>query len=191
MGFRDWQMYSENGNSLIWTDDIAMRLFGKKGMTQEELDALTGGRPILSVQADALKEAAQFVLATLKEASGLADGKADKQEAGKAIRMKEGVWIMKKITVTTYTDEDRELLSKTIPEDPCPGCPDSVGCCGCPRGEAYRKATEPYKKAGILDIAVSIRRYRELEQEHRRIESEMTKLMEKLPDFVRMQPMEQ
>ncbi len=67
IGFWDWEMYSNSGTSLFRTDDITMRLFGKKGLTPEEQQTLTKGRDLLSLQADALKEAAMFVLNTLKE----------------------------------------------------------------------------------------------------------------------------
>lgn len=67
IGFWDWDMYSNTGNSLVHTDDITMRLFDKKGLNQEELNKLTGGKDLLSLQADMLKEAARFLLNTLKE----------------------------------------------------------------------------------------------------------------------------
>lgn len=68
IGYWDWEMYSDTGNSLFWDDDITMRLFGRKGLTPEEQERLTGGKSLLSLQAEALKKAAMFILTTLKEA---------------------------------------------------------------------------------------------------------------------------
>lgn len=67
LGLWDWEMYSDAGNSLCQTDDITMRLFGKKGLTQNEIDILTGGKDLFVMQAEALKTAASFILSILKE----------------------------------------------------------------------------------------------------------------------------
>lgn len=72
-GYWDWETYSKNANSLIYTDDITMRLFGKKRLSQEELRVLTGGRELLLLQADVLREAASFILDTIKEMENEAD----------------------------------------------------------------------------------------------------------------------
>ena len=67
IGNWDWEMYSSTGCSLFWTDNITMRLFGKKGLAQKEIDALTEGKDLLILQAQALQKAALFLLAILKE----------------------------------------------------------------------------------------------------------------------------
>lgn len=67
LGLWDWQMYSDSGTSLFWNDDITMRLYGKKGLSQAEIMKLTDGKNLLSVQAEILKQASQFLLCALNE----------------------------------------------------------------------------------------------------------------------------
>ena len=60
-------------------------------------------------------------------------------------------------TVQILEDEDLVLLRKVIPADPCKGCPDVMGCCGCNEGKRYSEEVKPYKDAGIYEIAKTIR----------------------------------
>ena len=54
-GADNWQQYSISGNTLIYTDDICMRLFGRKPLPNEVKDWL-------GIQAQALQQAAQLIL---------------------------------------------------------------------------------------------------------------------------------
>lgn len=47
LGLWDWQMYSDSGTSLFWNDDITMRLYGKKGLSQAEIMKLTDGKKFI------------------------------------------------------------------------------------------------------------------------------------------------
>lgn len=65
LGFWDWQMYSDSGTSLFWNDDITMRLYRMTRLSQAEIINLTNGKDLLSVQAEILKQAGDFILNTL------------------------------------------------------------------------------------------------------------------------------
>jgi len=53
-GAKDWEQYSHDGNSLIYENDIRRRLRGN------------GNGDLLNIQAKALKEAAQLIIAATK-----------------------------------------------------------------------------------------------------------------------------
>lgn len=44
---------------------------------------------------------------------------------------------MRIIQTVEFTDEDKELLKQLLPKDPCNGCSNTLGCCGCPEGYNY------------------------------------------------------
>lgn len=66
IGFWDWQMYSDHGNSLFWDNDIMMRLYGKK-LSEKEQKKLAGTKNLLTLQAEALEKAGTYILNLLKE----------------------------------------------------------------------------------------------------------------------------
>lgn len=59
LGDDSWESYSQHGNSLIYTDDISRRMFGRKPMKYEKRDWLR-------IQAVALKQASDLVLETVR-----------------------------------------------------------------------------------------------------------------------------
>ena len=91
---------------------------------------------------------------------------------------------MIKETIIKFTDEDFELLSRPIPSDPCKDCRDRFGCCGCPSGTAYGNIIKPYKDAGILEYANTIRKIRDANELIKKTKREMNALIDTLPDEI-------
>lgn len=64
---------------------------------------------------------------------------------------------MKKLTL-----EQKALLQLAaegkIPDSPCAKCDMGMACCGCPADTAYREDMKPYKEAGIMNIAIQLKR---------------------------------
>lgn len=82
---------------------------------------------------------------------------------------------MKKIVTYEFTEEDKKLLATPLPDHPCEGCIDSIGCCGCSKGRAYTEAIKPYKEAGIYDIAVKLKELETLQSKRKALQIEIEK----------------
>lgn len=88
-----------------------------------------------------------------------------------------------KITQTVeFTIEDKKLLKQLLPKDPCNGCSNILGCCGCPEGYDYAEKVRPYKDANIYDIALAIRRIHDIKQNMKLEEDEIKHLMDSIPE---------
>lgn len=88
---------------------------------------------------------------------------------------------MKFETKLIITDEDKELLSKSLPHDPCKRCQDAGYCCGCPKESNYQAMIKPYKDAGILEYAEIIEEIRRMTGEIKILETSIDKRYEELP----------
>lgn len=91
------------------------------------------------------------------------------------------------ITKTEYifTEEDKELLKKGLPENPCDNCDAGRSCCGCQKERDYQKISQPFKDANIYDIALSVRRHAFLANQVQIMRKEMQTINEALPDFIK------
>ena len=89
------------------------------------------------------------------------------------------------IIQTEYSDEDKILLQKSIPENPCDSCSVSGtgACCGCPEARKYEEAIKPYLDSNIYDIAQDIARMNKLETQARALIDEYQRLNQNLPLF--------
>ena len=89
------------------------------------------------------------------------------------------------IIQTEYSDEDKILLQKSIPENPCDSCPvpGTGACCGCPEARKYEEAIKPYRDSNIYDIAQDIARMNKLETQARALIDEYQRLNQNLPLF--------
>lgn len=94
---------------------------------------------------------------------------------------------MKVVTTLEYTQEDKVMLRKPLPPNPCDTCAAGAECCGCPDGRKYAEAVKPYKDAGIYDIARKMEKMREMEKQARAIVSEYQKMNDELPYFARLE----
>lgn len=88
---------------------------------------------------------------------------------------------MRIIQTVEFTTEDRELLKQLLPKNPCDGCGDVIGCCGCPDGRDYAEKVRPYKDANIYDIALTIRRIYDIKHNIRLEEEESEHLKNSIP----------
>ena len=87
-----------------------------------------------------------------------------------------------KITQTVeFTIEDKKLLKQLLPKDPCNGCSNILGCCGCPEGYDYAEKVRPYKDANIYNIALAIRRIHDIKQNMKLEEAEIKHLIDSIP----------
>lgn len=84
-------------------------------------------------------------------------------------------------TKIILTDEDKELLSKSLPVDPCKGCRGVDDCYGCPKETEYQAMIKPYKDAGILEYAKIIDDIRRIKGEIKMLETSIDKRYEKFP----------
>lgn len=91
---------------------------------------------------------------------------------------------MIKETIIKFTDEDFELLSKTLPSNPCDDCRDRFCCCGCPTGTEYDNRIKPYKDAGIFGYAVTLKEIREANNLIKKTKRDMKELIGTLPDEI-------
>lgn len=96
---------------------------------------------------------------------------------------------MKIVTTVEYTKEDEVMLRKPLPPNPCDVCAISgcAECCGCPDAREYAKLVQPYRDAGIYDLARKIEKMRKLEKQARAIVSEYQKMNDELPYFARLE----
>lgn len=86
------------------------------------------------------------------------------------------------------TDEDKYLLSKPFPENPCYvkcNASDRSACCGCPEGSMYEEAIKPYMDAGIFDYAIKIEEIRRLKGEISNKEKMIENKYKELPPEIR------
>ena len=90
---------------------------------------------------------------------------------------------MKIVTTVEYTKEDEVMLRKPLPPNPCDVCAISgcAECCGCPDAREYAKLVQPYRDAGIYDLARKIEKMRKLEKQAKDICAEYTILNNSLP----------
>ena len=82
------------------------------------------------------------------------------------------------------TDEDKYLLSKPLPTNPCEiKCKpvERQRCCGCSEQREYRKAIKSYEDAGILEIAKTINEIRRVKNKIESLKKEEIELYEKIP----------
>lgn len=84
-------------------------------------------------------------------------------------------------TKIIVTDEDKKLLSQSLPKDPCKGCRGIEHCCGCPKETEYQSMIKPYKDAGILEYAKIIEDIRRIKREIKMSEISIVKKYEELP----------
>lgn len=84
-------------------------------------------------------------------------------------------------TKIIVTDEDKKLLSRSLPDDPCKGCRDAGSCCGCPKETNYQAMIKPYKDAGILEYAKIIEDIRRMKGEIKILEMSIDKRYEEFP----------
>lgn len=92
---------------------------------------------------------------------------------------------MKVETVVTFDENDKELLKKELPKNPCTDCYlHGNGCCGCMKGIEYEKALKPYKEANILDIAVKNKERLNLIRDIEIKKEKVKEIEENLPNFV-------
>lgn len=93
--------------------------------------------------------------------------------------------ITKTVTVYEFTDEDKKLLNTPLPPNPCDSC-NSMDCGSfCRKQDNYDMLVNPYRIAGVYDIAVNISRIRAINEEIRRLEMELDKANKAIPDEVR------
>lgn len=89
---------------------------------------------------------------------------------------------MKKEIIYHITDEDKELLKKPLPINPCNNrCPDRHSCCGCPKLTEYDKTIKAYQDADIYVWALTIGSVNEVEEKIKELEEEKKQLISKLP----------
>lgn len=84
-------------------------------------------------------------------------------------------------TKIIVTVDDKYLLSRSLPDDPCKGCRYAGYCCGCPRETNYQAMIKPYKDAGILEYAKIIEDIRRMKGEIKILEMSIDKRYEELP----------
>lgn len=84
-------------------------------------------------------------------------------------------------TKIIVTDEDKKLLSQSLPKNPCKGCRDAGSCCGCPKETEYQSMIKPYKDAGILEYAIIIEDIRRMKGEIKILEMSIDKRYEEFP----------
>lgn len=83
-----------------------------------------------------------------------------------------------------FTEEDKEMLRKKLPDNPCLNCGMRFGCCGCVEAENYQEEIEPYKEAGIYDIACALQKIDTLKQNILSAEEEMKNIIETIPEEI-------
>lgn len=88
-------------------------------------------------------------------------------------------------TKQIFDENDRKLLAQPLPENPCSTCGAGAECCGCPKGNAYEKAIQPYKDANIFEIACDLQRRRHILDEISKLNAEMDEINKRVPDFCR------
>lgn len=92
---------------------------------------------------------------------------------------------MIKQTIITYTEEDKKLLKRILPDNPCNECHDSYACCGCSESRKYEEHVQKYKDNGIYNIALLLKE----RNDKINIIQELTRRIEEIekqpPDFLR------
>ena len=94
---------------------------------------------------------------------------------------------MKVVTTVEYTQEDKVMLKKPLPANPCDKCTAGTACCGCPDVLKYAEQVQPYRDAGIYDIARKMEKMREMEQQAKAIIAEYSKMNAELPHFAKLE----
>lgn len=93
--------------------------------------------------------------------------------------------VKKTIIVYEFDEMDKKLLNTPLPPNPCHTCNAGVACCGCAEGRQYAELIEPYRKAGIYEIARNIETIRAINEEMRELEIELNKANQAIPAEVR------
>lgn len=83
-----------------------------------------------------------------------------------------------------FTDEEKGMLLKPLPKDPCTKCGMKESCCGCPEAYAYKDAVQPYKDAGLYKLALAVAKRRSLVQRIAELTDELEEMDNGLPDFI-------
>lgn len=92
---------------------------------------------------------------------------------------------MRTEVVVTFDENDKELLKKELPNNPCTGCYlNGNGCCGCAKGSEYSKILKPYKEANILDIALKNKKRLDLIKDIEDKRKKVREIEENLPNFM-------
>lgn len=86
-----------------------------------------------------------------------------------------------------FTNEDFELLSKVLPDNPCRKCDANIRgyCCGCQKGTDYAKIAKPYKDSNIYEIALEIKEFYDLDKSIKEIRSKQKDILDNLPKDVK------
>lgn len=93
---------------------------------------------------------------------------------------------MNVIITTVYTEEDKNLLSKEIPDNPCDVCdPYMESCCtGCLKKHIYNDVVKPYKDNDIYGLALLIKERNRLKRSINDANDRIAQINSQLPDFV-------
>ena len=95
------------------------------------------------------------------------------------------------VVLHEFTDEDKILLNTPLPKNPCDSCRlnASSECYGCYNLMRYLVKIQPYKDAGIYEIAKNIEKIRAINEGIRRLEKQLNEANEAIPaeilDFIK------
>lgn len=81
-------------------------------------------------------------------------------------------------------DEDKYLLSKSLPSNPCYDRCDAIdrrSCCGCHLEKEYIEKVKPYKEAGIYEYAQIIGKIKSAKGKICRLQKDIEQLYSELP----------
>lgn len=86
-----------------------------------------------------------------------------------------------------FTNEDFELLSKVLPDNPCCKCNENIRgyCYGCQQSVDYDKLVKPYKDNNIYEIALDIKEFYNLDKSIKEIRSKQKDILDNLPKDVK------
>ena len=95
--------------------------------------------------------------------------------------------VNKTVVVCEFTDKDKILLNTPLPKDPCYCCrlKESGECYGCYNLMRYLVKIQPYKDAGIYEIAKNIEKIKSINEEIRRLEKQLNEANEAIPAGIR------
>ncbi len=90
------------------------------------------------------------------------------------------------VIVKQYSDQDKELLRKELPDNPCNKCSyvERISCTGCYLKSDYDSAVAPYKDAGIYDEALKVKEKTKLKREIKKMHEMVRCIDQYLPDFL-------
>ncbi len=90
-------------------------------------------------------------------------------------------------TVVEYTDKDKDLLSRELPDNPCSACGPSIsmGCMGCANRREYDSLVKKYRDSNIYEIVLLIKEHNTLIRRITDDQSRLKQIEAQIPDFVR------